>query len=58
MARVGFWERVRAETRVDEGDREDSVAVMLFGVSVLGVPIWLNIVSGMGGGVSFAGREE
>ena len=58
MARVGFWERVRAETRVDEGDREDSVAVMLFGISVLVAPIWLTIVSGMGGGVILVGREE
>lgn len=60
MARVGFWERVRADTWVGgEKDGSCSVAVMLFGEFPVGVaPSWLTIVSGIGGGVIFVGREE
>ena len=60
MARVGFWERVRADIRVGgEEDGSCSVAVMLLrSCFVLVAPIWLTIVSGMGGGVIFVGREE
>ena len=37
MARVGFWERVRADIRVGGEDGSCSVAVMLFGEFAVGV---------------------